>query len=58
MTGRDAEADALSEFGDGKAPVLLELGKDSPVYIVHGVDSPPQTRFSRKDWKHISDIRA
>ena len=35
VAGRDAEPDAFGEFGEGKPPVQLELGKDLPINIVH-----------------------
>ena len=44
VAGREAEADAFGEFGDGEPPVLLECGKDSPVDVVHEQDSPSYAR--------------
>jgi hypothetical protein len=35
---RHAERDPLGEFGDGEAPLLLELGKHFSVYGVHDKD--------------------
>jgi hypothetical protein len=39
VAGRETEADALGEFGDCEAPVLLELSKDFPICGIHTDDS-------------------
>jgi threonine/homoserine/homoserine lactone efflux protein len=39
VAGREAEADAFGEFGDGETPVVLQLGKDFPLLVlVPGAD--------------------
>jgi threonine/homoserine/homoserine lactone efflux protein len=48
VAGRKAEADSLREFGEGQAPVLLELGKNLPIYWVHIHDS---SHLHPRDWR-------
>ena len=52
VAGRKAEADALGEFGNGQAPVLLEFGKDLPIQRVH-VDNS-----SSVDDRHTEKLEA
>jgi hypothetical protein len=53
VAGREAETNSLREFGEGQAPILLELGKDLPIYPVHILDPSSTTVCRRKHWKHI-----
>jgi hypothetical protein len=54
VAGREAEADAPGQFGNGQAPVLLQFSKNLPIQCIHVGNSSSAGLVTLRSWKHIS----